>query len=163
MYKNIVVNALSLARHPNCATFVRLSRIIERPPTRVFHSCLPPSTVFNESAASFMNLEASSPPSRLGHLVQKICCSCFLCRWVSHPTSRDLLSNASSPTCFLSFIHFPINSNIHLEWCPNTSTPEICCQRLPFPPLLFRANQLTLPEYSQTTASCAERRRTAHA
>ena len=44
--------SLSLARHPNCSTFVRLSRIIERLPTRVFHSCPLPSTVFHESAAS---------------------------------------------------------------------------------------------------------------
>ena len=118
--------------------FVRLSRVIERHPFRVFHSSLLPSTHFNGSATAshlFKNLDASSPPSRLDDLVQKACCSCSICRRDSQPTSRDLLSNTSSPTCFLSFNHFPINSNTHLEWCPNTKHSR----NLPTP-LLFRVD-----------------------
>ena len=80
MKKNIVVHACS-GQKPNCSTFVRPSRVIERHPFRVFHVSLLPSTHFNGSATSshlFKNLDASSPPSRLGDLVQRTCCSCSI-------------------------------------------------------------------------------------
>ena len=61
MKKIIVVHAFS-GQHPHCSTLVRLSRIIERPPTRVFHSCLLPSTLFNGSAASYTSSRIWMPP-----------------------------------------------------------------------------------------------------
>ena len=162
MKKNIVVNALS-GQNPNCSTFVRLSRIIERPPTRVFHSCLLPSTVFNKSAASCTSSRIWMHPLHQVDLVT-------LCRKsVARAPFADGFLNQLLVTLFQMLL-------LQLAFCRSSIFPSI--QTLISNGAQTQAHGksfasvslfhhcsfgLVLPEYSQTTASCAERRRTAHA
>ena len=142
MKKSIVVNAFS-GQNPNRSTFVRLSRIIERPLTRVCHSCVLPSTVFNKSAASCTSSRIWMHPLHQVDLVN-------LCR---KPAARAPFADGFLNQLLVTFFQMlllllafcrstmcPINSNTHLERFPNTSTLEIFCQRLPYPPFLFRPN-----------------------
>ena len=142
MKKIIVVHACS-GQNPHCSTFVRLSRIIERPPTRVFHSCLLPSTLFNGSAASYTSSRIWMPPLHQVDLVNLCGKSAARAPFADGFLNQLLVTFFQMLLLLLAFCRSticPINSNTHLEWCPNTSTLEIFCQRLPYPPLIFRPN-----------------------
>ena len=157
-----MVNAFS-GQNPNRSTFVRLSRIIGRPPTRVFHSCLLPSTVFNESAASCTSSRIWMHPLHqidlvtlcrksvarapfadvflnqlLVTLFQMLLLQLAFCRSFIFPSTQILISNG-------------VQTQAHPKSVANVSLTHHC------------SFGLILPEFSQTTASRAECRRTAHA
>ena len=132
-----------------------LSRIIERPPIRVF-LLLSPSFHALQRICSvihlFKNMDASSPPSRLGDLVQEVCCSCSICLWVTQLTSRDLLSNAFLLLAFYRPTIFPIKLFIS-----NGVQTRALSKSFASVPLTHHCSfKLTLPEYSQ--ADCVLRR-----
>ena len=158
-----MVNALSLARHPNCSTFVRLSRIIERPPSRVFHSCLLPSTVFNESAASCTS-------SRIWmHSLHQIELVTLCRKSVARAPFADGFLNQLLVTfmqmlllqlAFCRSFIFPSTQILILNGVQTRARPKsVASVSLTH----HCSSGLIIPEYSQTTASYAECRRTAHA
>ena len=161
MKKNIVVNAFS-GQNPNRSTFVSQSRIIERPPTRVFHSCLLPSTVFNEPAASCTSSRIWMYPLHQVDLVT-------LCR---KSVARAPHADGFLIQLLVTFLQM---RRLLLALCRSSISPSIQIlisngvQTRAHPKSLVSgslAHQcslgLILPEYSQTTTSHAECRRTAH-